>query len=171
MLTRLRNHCFLIKIVKEIAGIFSFNVPRTAKCSLLCGWLISVMAQEDPSLACRAFQQELAEACKDQWEEGWDQAPRQDGLNLARQGLRVNDLQPHRGSRLLHVSCVLLTYQHICRGWVLSLSLFFGDKKKKKEIPHDCPITLVIHYLYAIRLERKASAHARVRGTDSLKGC
>lgn len=66
MLTRLRNHCFLIKIMNEIAGTFSFNVQRTAKCSLLRGWLISVTVQEDPSLACRAFQQELAEACKDQ---------------------------------------------------------------------------------------------------------
>lgn len=40
----------------------------------------------------------------------------------------------------------------------------------KKKIPHDCPITLVIHYLYSTRLEKR-EARARVRDTDFLKGC
>lgn len=40
----------MIKIVNEIAVIFSFNVQRAAKCSLLRGWLISIMAQEEGAL-------------------------------------------------------------------------------------------------------------------------
>lgn len=60
MLTRLRNNYFLIKSVNKTADIFSFSVQRTAKCSPLQGWIVSVLAQEDPSLAGRAFQQESA---------------------------------------------------------------------------------------------------------------
>lgn len=79
----------------------------------------------------------LQDACKDQWEEGWSQALLRDGLNLARQGIRVNDLQPQSSLPLPYVFCPLLTYQCICcRVSSKSFCLWGLKKKSTLWLPH-----------------------------------
>lgn len=111
----------------------------------------------------------LQDACKDQWEEGWSQALLRDGLNLARQGIRVNDLQPQSSLPLPYVFCPLLTYQCICCRVSSKSFCLWG---LKKNLPCGCPITSEIHYLHSNWLqERKAHTHVHACDNDSFKGC
>lgn len=74
------------------------------------------------------------------------------------------------GPHLLHVFCTLLTYQCICCRWLLSLPVFFGDKKKKTS-----PSWLPLHFSNPLFILHQTwgekSTRVHVCDTDFFKGC
>lgn len=162
-----------IKIANERTNTSSFNVQRRAE--VLLPGLASHHCATGKSLnsASCSLQQESADAHKDHWVGGWNWALQQDGLNLARQGIRLNDLQPRRAPPppLLHVFCTLLTYQCICCRWLLSLSVFFGDKGKKKANLSWLPLHFSNPLFIRHQTWGEKSTRVHVCDTDFVKEC
>lgn len=112
-------------------SIFGFNVKRREEFSHALRMAHQDDAKGSTGLSLIAVRAGfLQDACKDQWEEGWSQALLRDGLNLARQGIRVNDLQPQSSLPLPYVFCPLLTYQCICCRVSSKSFCLWGLKKK-----------------------------------------